>query len=67
MEIEPESTHVIEKIGWVYFFTIVNEHHIEVTRQFSLSLRENISQIGNLRLVITKDLIEKATKLPRKG
>ena len=38
-----------------------------MTHQFSLSLRENVVQIGNLHLVITEVLIAKATKLPQKG
>ena len=65
LDIEPESALLINKIGWGEFFRSFNGYNIEVTRQFSLSLKDNVAQIGNLRLVISEDFILKATKLPQ--
>ena len=67
LDIEPKSSELIEKISWDDFFLSFNGNHTEVTQQFSLYLKGNVSQIGDLRLVITEDLIEKDTKLLQKG
>ena len=67
LEIEPEFSQFIDKIILDDFSRSFSGHHLEVNRQFSLPLREIISQIGNLRLVISKDLINQDTKLPQKG
>ena len=67
LDIEHEYAQLIEKIGWGDFFRIFNGHHIEVTWNFDLSLKESVSQIGSLCLVISKDLIEMDMKLPKKG
>ena len=39
----------------------------EVTRRFTLYLKGNVAQVGNLQLEISKDFIAKATGLPQKG
>ena len=65
LDIEPEVARLIDKVGWGDFFRSFNGHNIEVTYRFSLSLRENIAQIRDLRLVIYEDFVAKATKLPQ--
>ena len=65
VDIKTESMQLIDKIGWGNCFTSFNRNNIEVTRQFDFFLNKNVSQVGNLRLVISKDLIAKATNLPQ--
>ena len=63
LNIELEAMLLIEKIRWGEFFRRFDWHNVEVTHQFSLSLKENVAQIGNLHLVISEDFIAKETKL----
>ena len=67
LDIEPESAQLIDKIGWGKFFISFNKHNVEVTRQFSLSLKENVSQVGNMHLVIYEDIITKYMKFSETG
>ena len=53
LEIEPEASQLLKKIGWGYLFRMFNGHHSKVTRQFALSLKGNVAQIDDLCLVIS--------------
>ena len=65
LDIEPEFAQLIDKIRWGKLFRIFNGNNVEVTRQFSMSFKENVSQVGNMHLVISEDFIEKDTRLPQ--
>ena len=67
LEIEPEETELFEKISIGSFFRCFNGHHIEVTRHFTLSVKDDVSQIGDLWPILIEGLIAKATKLLQKG
>ena len=64
MEADKEVAALFEKIGWGSFFRRFSGHNTEVTRQFALSLKENVAQIGGFKFVIDEDKIAEATKLP---
>ena len=64
MEADEEVAALFEKIGWGLFFRQFSGHNIEVTRQFALSLKENVAQIGGFKFIIDEDKIVEATKLP---
>ena len=40
---------------------------MEVTKQFTLSFKENVAHIGDFKFIIDEDKITKATKLPQTG
>ena len=42
LEIQPDISQLFEKISWGEFFRCFSRHNVEVTRKFSLSLRENV-------------------------
>ena len=65
LDIESEAALLMNKIRWVEFFKIFDGHNVEVTRQFSLSLKKNVAKIQNFHLVISKDFIAKEMKLPQ--
>ena len=67
LDIEPEYVQLIDKIGWGEFFRSFNGNNVELTRKFSILFKENVSQVGNICLVISKDFIVKATKFPQIG
>ena len=45
-DIEPANSRLIDKVGWGNFFRLFNRYNTKVTRQFTLSLKENIAQMG---------------------
>ena len=65
LDIELEAMLLIEKIIWGEFFRRFDWHNVEVTRQFSLSLKKNVAKIQNFHLVISKHFIAKEMKLPQ--
>lgn len=67
LDIYLDTSQLFDKIGWGEFFRSFSGHNMEVTRRFSLSLRENVAQIGNVRLDISESFIAKAKKLLQKG
>ena len=67
LDIEPEASWLIEKIGWRNCFGKFDGHNSEVTRRFTLSLKDNVAQIRDLTLIISKGFVSKATKLPQTG
>ena len=64
VEYNPEAVTFFEKIGW-FFFKGFSGHHVEITRQFTMSLKDDVAQVGDFQLILNKDLIAKATKLPK--
>ena len=44
-----------------------NGHNLKVTRKFDLSLKERVTQIGDLWLVLSKDSIAQEAKLLQAG
>ena len=56
-----------EKIRWGEFFRSFNGHHAEVTKIFSMNLKDDIVQIGGFEFVINEDKIAAATQLPQVG
>ena len=43
LDIEPDDSLLIEKIGWGEFFINFDVYNVEITHQFSLSLKENFA------------------------
>ena len=67
VESNPEATALFDKIGWGSFFKVFSGHHVEITKQFALSLKDDVAQIGDFQLVLNEDMIAKATKVPQVG
>ena len=67
VESNPEAAALFEKIGWGSFFKGFSGHHVEITRQFPMSLKDDVAQVGDFQLILNEDMIPKATKLPQIG
>ena len=67
VESNPEVVALFDQIGWGSFFKGFSGHHVGITRQFALSLKNDATQIGDFRLVLNEDIIAEATKLPQVG
>ena len=67
VEADEKVAMLFDKIGWVQFFRCFSGHNVGVTKHFSLSLKENVAQIGDFRFIIDEDKIAEATKLPQTG
>ena len=67
VEANEEVATLFEKIGWGSFFRCFIGHNTEVTRQFSLILKENVAQIGGFQFIFDEEKIAEATKLPQTG
>ena len=65
MEANEEVAALFENIGWGSFFRCFSGHNTKFTRQFALSLKENVAQIGGFKFIIDEDKIAEATKLPQ--
>ena len=65
VEADEKASLLFEKIGWGQFFKCFSVHNVEVTKQFALSLKENVAQIGNFKFIINEDKIAEATKIPQ--
>ena len=46
VEADEKVAVFFEQIGWGLFFKCFSGHNAEVTKQFTMSLRENVAQIG---------------------
>ena len=62
-----EAAMLFEKTGWGLFFKGFRGHHVEITRQFAMSLKDDVAQVGDFQLILNKDMIAKASKLPQIG
>ena len=58
-----EAAWIIDKYGWGKFFYSFSGHNIKFTHEFSLSLKERVTHIGDLWLVLSKHYVAQATKL----
>ena len=67
VEADEKAALLFEKIGWDQFFRCFSGHNVEVTKQFSMSFKENVAQIGDFKFIIDEDKITEATKLPQTG
>ena len=67
VESNPEETALFDQIGWGSFFKVFSGYHVGITRQLSLSLKNNAAQIGDFQLVLNEDIIVEATKFPQVG
>ena len=67
VEADEKVTLLFEKIGWGPFFRCFSGNNAEVTKQFAMSLRENVAQIGDFKFIVDEDKIAEATKLPQTG
>lgn len=67
LEINPDVFQLFDKISWGDFLRAFSGHNVEVTRRFALSLKENVAQVGNMKLDFFEEFIAKATKLPQEG
>ena len=65
VESNPEATTLFDHIGWGLFFKGFSGHHVGISKQFTLSLKNDAAQIGDFRLVLNEDIIVEATKLPQ--
>ena len=61
LDIEPKASQLIEKIGWRKFFGSFNGFNSELVLRFSLSLKDNVVQIGDVTLILAEGFIAKAT------
>ena len=67
VEADEKDALLFDKILWGQFFRCFSGHNMGVTKQFSLSLKENAAQIGDFKFIIDGDKIAEATKLPQTG
>ena len=67
VEADEKAALLFDKIGWGQFFRCFSGHNVGVTKQFSLSLKENVAQIGDFKFIIDEDKIAEATKIPQPG
>ena len=67
IEANEEVALHFEKIGWGKFFKSFEGHHAEVTKMFTMNLKDDIVQIGGFTFIINEDKIAEATKLPQVG
>ena len=67
IEADEKVSLVFEKIGWGQLFRCFSGHNMEVTKLFALSLKENVSQIGDFKFIIDEDKIAEATNRPQTG
>ena len=67
LDIKPEASQLIDKIGWRKFFGNFDGHKYEVTLRFELSLKDNVAHIGDLNMIISKGFVAKETQLPQIG
>ena len=67
LDIEPEASQLIDKIGWRNVFGNFDGHKFEVNLGFTLFLKDNIEHIGNLTLIIYEYFVAKASQLPQIG
>ena len=58
---------LFDKVGCRKFFKCFDGHNTEVTKLFSLNLKEDVVQIGGFKFIINEDKIAEATKLPQVG
>ena len=65
MEADEEVAALFENIGWGLFFRHFSGHNTEVTRQFALSLKENVAQIGGFKFIIDQYKIAEAQSFLR--
>ena len=65
VEADEKDALLFDKIGWGQFFRCFSGHSVEVTKQFALSLKENVAQVGDFKFIIDEDKIAEATKLPQ--
>ena len=49
VEADEKVALLFEKIGWGQFFKCFSGHNVEVTKQFALSFKENVAQIGDFK------------------
>ena len=77
---EPSSRQVLENThsfqaskslfaanGWFQFFNRFNGHDDDVSLQFAKTFDGSQAQVGNLTLLVSDQLISKATGLPMEG
>ena len=67
MEANEKVATLFEKIGWGSFFRCFSGHNTEATRQFAMSLKDNVALIEGFKFIIDEDKIAEATKLPQIG
>ena len=65
LDIKPEASRLIDKVGWANFFRRFNGNNTKVTYRFTLSLKENVAHIGDLSLIIFEGFIAKEAQLPQ--
>ena len=42
-----KAAALFDKIGWGLFFKGFSGHHVEITRQFAMSLKDDVAQVGD--------------------
>ena len=67
VEADEKVALIFEKIWWGQFFRYFSGYNVEVIKQFVLSLKENVTQIGDFKFIIDEDKIAEAMKLPQNG
>ena len=67
IEANEEVALRFEKIGWGDFFKCFDGHNAEVTKLFSMNLKDDVVQIRGFKFVINEDKIVEATKLLQVG
>ena len=53
IEANEEVALRFEKLGWGKFFKSFDGHHAEVTKLFSMNLKDDIVQIGSFEFIIS--------------
>ena len=61
VDIEPEASQLIEKIGWRKFFGSFNGFNPKSALRFALSLKDNVVHIGDVTLILSEGFIAKVT------
>lgn len=57
----------LQQVGWLNFFKKFEKHEIEVTKYFSQDFDGVEAEIGDIKIILIKSIMEEATKLPRNG
>ena len=52
VEAGEKAALLFDKIGWGQFFRCFSGHNVGVTKQFALSLKENVAQVGDFNFII---------------
>ena len=60
----PDCARLFVEAGWLRFFERIEGYHTEVSYKFAQCLDKDIVTFDTLKFELTRELIEKATRIP---